>query len=109
MDFRNNIVVRKGVGVVGFKFGRVRKLLSEDDFAKVLSMFGIDAKKGYWGFSNDLEILAKLGSVRNHFSSISSSSNGDDEQFEDHKGYYCSVTDPHTCKVNPDCICLSGC
>ena len=100
-DFRATIVCRNGVGVVGLKYDLLEKVLSFDDFAIVLSMFGIDAKEGYWGFSKDPVIIAKLA--------LTNTGTSGDSFVADHKEYYCSVLEPHNCKYLKGAICLSGC
>jgi hypothetical protein len=122
-ELRSSLVCRDGIGVVSLKYGTLEKNLSYDDFATVLSWFGMDVKQGYWGFSKDPAIIAQLALPK-----ITLPKNGGYESLDgddgtgpdtiyidpfappaDHIGYYCSLTLSHTCKKNSDFICLSGC
>jgi len=94
-EFRSQIVVREGVGIVGLKYGTIKKLLSDDDFASVMAAFGVDTKNGFWGFSKNESVLK---SVRGKRLKVF---------FEDYKGYMCSSA--HNCSLNADYICLTGC
>lgn len=102
-DFKSHIVFRDGVGVVGFKFGTLRQALSYDDFAMTLSIFGLDVKQGYWGFSKDPVIVSKLSLTK------TDGYVGSFLPVADHPGYLCSLTLSHTCAKAEDHICLSGC
>jgi len=94
-EFRRQIAVREGVGIVGLNYGTIKKLLSDDDFASVMAVFGIDTKNGFWGFSKNERILK---SVRGKHLKVF---------FEDYKGYKC--VSQHNCALNSDFICLDGC
>lgn len=99
-DFRNNITDRKREGIVGFKFGDLKKKLSYDEFAEVMAMFGIDVKDGYWGFSKNPKIIEKLNSSKKIRGTTT-------QAFSDHENYKCES--PHNCYATPDYICLSNC
>jgi hypothetical protein len=94
-EFRSQLVVRQGVGIVGLRYGTIKKLLSDDDFATVMAMFGIDTKNGFWGFSKNEGVLKSVRGKRLK------------AFFEDYNEYRCSA--PHTCSKSSDDICLSGC
>lgn len=107
-EFKSEIVYRDGLGVVGFKYEILQSNLSEEDFNTVMNYFGIDSKNGFWGFSKNKDIVAKL--------SLRASSNGDDdndndtsnpETGTDYKEYKC--VSAHNCEMNDKYICLSGC
>jgi len=104
-DFRNSLVVREGVGVVSLHYGVLKEALSYDDFAVVLSLFGLDVKQGFWGLSNDPAIQAKLspqGPKISSNDSVEASAIG-----KDYEGYLCSLQ--KTCTKSKDYICMSGC
>jgi hypothetical protein len=100
--FRNDIVFRSGVGVVGLKYESIQPLLSEDEFAEVLASFGLDAKQGYWGFSKNPKIIKQL-------SGSTATTNSVDDQFESvtGEGYRCA--EHNTCEAAPGFICVAGC
>jgi len=94
-EFRSQIAVREGVGIVGLKYGTIKRLLSDDDFATVMAMFGVDTKNGFWGFSKNENVLK---SVRGKRLKVF---------FEDYKEYQC--VSPHNCSTQANYICLTGC
>jgi len=100
-DFRSQIVVRDNVGVVGLDYGSIKKALSEDEFAEVMALFGLDTKNGFWGFSTNKEVLEKLKINSLRDGSIKTTA------FEDYMEYRCES--PHTCTSANQKICLTGC
>lgn len=87
-EFRTNIVVREGIGVVSLKFGDVKKRLSPAEFNEVMALFGIDTENGFWG-------------------AASSNSARRSNTAEDYHGYSCR--EKGTCETFVNAICLSGC
>jgi hypothetical protein len=94
-EFRGQIVVRPGVGIVGLKYGTIKSLLSDADFATVMATFGIDTKDGFWGFSNNANVVKSVRGKRL------------ETVFEDYNGYQCVSS--HNCKKTTDYICMTGC
>ncbi len=102
-NFKNEMVFRDDVGVVGFNYSILAEQLNENEFAEVLALFGLDAKKGFWGFSKDKEIVQKLSASGDP---NDNEDNGPEEP-TDYKGYKC--TSPHNCEEMSRYICLTGC
>jgi hypothetical protein len=94
-EFRSQLVVRAGVGIVGLKYGTIKSLLSDADFATVMATFGIDTKNGFWGFSANENVINSVRGKR--LKAI----------FEDYKEYQCVSS--HNCSKMADYICLTGC
>lgn len=84
LEFKKTIVYRKDAGVVGFEFESIKRKLSEKDFIKVMSYFGIDMKDGFWP-----------GSLNKAYAMV------------EYKGYECAAKG--TCYENSKAICLDGC
>ena len=110
--FINGLVFRPNVGVVSFYYGELVSKLSYDDMAQVVAAFGLDAKQGYWGLSQDPAIKQQLlmgGSLSSEQSNKMSAL--DDEQLQeesgDHSGYAC--ISKGNCYKAKGWICLSGC
>jgi hypothetical protein len=113
-SFRKSLVVRDGFGIVSLNYSALEQSLSYDDFAVVLSMFGIDAKQGYWGFSKDPKIIQKLNGDSNKRSAMLDEGGddgdvGDDggDGLTDHTGYWCKF--PRDCQKLRGYICMTGC
>lgn len=102
-DFRNNLVVREDVGIVGLKYATIHSLLSEDEFAGVMAWFGLDTKNGFWGFSKNKDVIRKMNPAR----TMQISKDGEGLERTDYKEYKC--VSPHNCEINNRFICLSGC
>jgi len=88
-DFRNHIVFRDGVGVVGFKYGEIEEMLSTSELHEVMALFGLDTQNGFWGISGG----SPAG--RTNFAE------------QDYPGYYCFRVG--TCMYDNKSICLSAC
>lgn len=101
-DFKKEIVFRDDVGVVGFNYRVLAEQLNENEFAEVLALFGLDAKKGFWGFSKDKEIIQKLSGDPND-----NEDNGPEEPTDPRIGWKCEG--PHQCVQSAYSICLDGC
>jgi len=100
--FKQDIVFREKVGIVGFNYQVLKSSLSEDDFNEVMALFGLDTKLGFWGFSVDKEVTKKMSIDRNLRANSSQSL-----LFEDYGGYQC--ISPHNCSKMSNYICLTGC
>ena len=111
-QFINSLVFRQDVGVVSFYCGEITSKLSYEDMAQVVAAFGLDAKQGYWGLSQDPAIKQQLltgGSLPSgHTGKVSTL---DDDQLQqesgDHNGYAC--ISKGNCYKATGWICLSGC
>jgi hypothetical protein len=96
-DFLDKLVFRENVGVVSFYYGDVAAKLSYDDLAQVVAAFGLDAKQGFWGLSQDPAINQQLqggGTTEPSF-------------MADHIRYRC--IGPHNCLSAAEWICTSNC
>jgi hypothetical protein len=93
-DFRDNLIVRENLGIVGIKFRIIKAQLSQDEFAEVMALFGLDAKQGFWGFSKDPSVLAKM-KIRGG------------RTMTDYEKYKC--VSRATCESSSAHICLTGC
>ena len=102
-QFRKQLVVRDSVGIVSINYLIIQKQLNKDEFAQVMSMFGLDVKYGYWGFSTDAKIMQQLSGI----DVTTNSSNDELQPPADHTYYKC--VSPHNCKKDIEYICLTGC
>ncbi len=107
--FKESLVFRTNIGVVSVRYLDIEQRLTEDEFAQVMSMFGIDTKHGFWGFSRDAAVVKILGESTG-VSNREAPSGGDPTgEGSDHKNYICSKTFKHTCEPQVGSVCLSGC
>jgi hypothetical protein len=115
--FRSSLVVRDGLGIVGLQYGVLLGKMSYNDFSNAFAAFGLDIKKGFWGVSQDPEIVAQLAD-KPAFKVMDGGT--DDEEFDpelgggtdfssgkDYYNYYCYGI--HTCKKASTYWCMSGC
>ncbi len=109
-EFISKIVFRKGVGAVSFYYGTIASQLSYEELAQVVAAFGLDAKRGYWGLSQDPAIRRQFDTGGGLSSSSSANQSIDDEEEAtegNHVGYAC--VSKGNCYKAKGWICMSGC
>jgi len=52
-EFRTNLSIKQGKGVVSLQYSILKSALSFDDFADVMVPFGMNIKQVFWRLSND--------------------------------------------------------
>jgi hypothetical protein len=115
-QFRTDLTVRESIAVVGINTEAIAKYLSYDDFAEVLTMFGLDVKQGFWGLSHDPLIIQKLALPTLKTNGVGGGDGDDDGDGTgisggtDKLNYRCASTPQgYVCQSAYGFICLAGC